>query len=262
MSPATIIRRVREERGFTMVELLVSISMASVIMLALVAILEFSTRQTARITDVTEADQLGRTAMAKVVSDLDSACISPSFTPILEKSNETELRFINAYSEAAVISEAKPEAYLHEIKWSKTTGKLIDHIFPDTGGTWPNFTFTGSTETPKGGLLLAKGVEETKSESTGKALPVFQYYSYTTAASSSNDTALSTISSTTLEPQLTENEAAKAASVLVRFTVAPPESTTILGSAGEHTHVPLSNQVTLSFSVPKSETTTVDAPCE
>jgi Tfp pilus assembly protein PilW len=259
----TIPHRARDAHGFTLVELLVAMSTGTVVMLALVAILEFSGRQAARINDVAQANQLGRTAMAKIVSELDSACIAPSFEPIQKESSETELRFVNAYSEEAVIAESEADVYEHHIVWNKATGKLIDYTYPKASGTWPTFTFS-SKESPKGGVLLASGVEQTKSG--GKALPIFQYYSYANKASSSNETGLSTLNTEPLitgsETKLNTTTAAEAASVLISFTTAPPESTTILGSTGGDTHIPLSDQVTLAFRAPKSETTTADAPCQ
>jgi competence protein ComGC len=258
--------QIRTEHGFTLVELLVAMSTGMVVVLALFAILEFATRQTARITDTAQANQLGRIAMTKIVDELHSACISPSFAPIQEKSSENELRFINAYSEAAVISEAKVEAYEHRIAFNEKAGTLTDYTFPETGGTWPNFTFTGSKETPTGGTQLATGVEATKSETTGKALPVFQYYGYATTASSGTEAALSTLSTEPLalsgSPATLATNAPSAASVLIRFTTSPTEKTKYLGIAGEHIRIPLSDQVTFAFSAPRSETTATDAPCQ
>lgn len=265
IQPPIIRVRASEEHGVSLIELLVAMSMGLVIALALFAILDFSTRQTARITDAVQANQLGRVAMTKIVNELHSACIAPSFTPVQEKSGENELWFINAYSSKAVISEAKPEAYEHHIVWNKATGTLVDYSFPSNGGSWPKFTFA-STESPVGGTLLASGVEQSKSESTGKALPIFQYYSYTTTSSSGTEAGLNTLSTEPLtltgSPKALWTNAPTAASVLIRFTTGPTESTKSLGVQGEHTRVALSDQVTFTFSAPKSESATVDAPCE
>ncbi len=48
---------------------------------ALFAVLEVSMRQTARITDIAQANQLGRTTMTHMVDELHSACIAAEQEP-------------------------------------------------------------------------------------------------------------------------------------------------------------------------------------
>lgn len=259
--PVPVERRVCDERGFTLIELLVAMSMGLVISLALFSILQFSTRQTARVTDITQANQLGRGAMTRIVDELHSACISPSFTPILENSGEkaksgvSDLWFITAYSKEAVI----PHAEKHDIQWNEKTEKLIDYTYKSTNENWPNFTYS-ETASPVGGVLLASGIK--KSEPGGKTVPIFQFYSYTTTSHSGTEAGLSTLSTEPLAEPLTSSTAPTAASVLIRFKAGPTENTTSLGRLGSNTSVELSNQITLSFSVPKSEAAAAAAPCQ
>ncbi len=249
-----------EERGYTLVELLVAITTGLVVCFALFAILAFSTRQDTRLSDMAQATQLGRLAMTKVVDELHSACIAPGFTPIQEGSSSTELRFINAYSEKAVISETKQEAYKHKIVWNEKAETLTDYVYPSNGGSWPNFTFA-EVASPAAGVLIASHVKQSKTEPGEKAIPVFQYFSYSAESSEGATTGLNMLSTEPLESPLTKATAPTAASVLVSFNTGPVESTTSLGALGKKASLGLQSQVTLSFAVPISEAEVVDAPC-
>jgi type II secretory pathway pseudopilin PulG len=254
-------RHLCEERGTTLIELLVGMVAGSAVCLALVALLLFATHQQARLSAAVQTNQLSRTAMTKIVDELHSACIAQEFTPIVEKSSENELRFVNAYSAAAVISEAKSEAYEQRIAWNEATGKLIDTTFASNGGSWPHFTFPKSPSEAivPGGTLLASNV--TKNTVGGKSVPIFQYYPYTTTVTSGTETALTTLSSEALKVPLTSTEAARAAAVVISFKTAVGVKGKEEAHAGGRTDE-LSDQVTLAFSAPKSESTSVDGPCQ
>ncbi len=246
-----------DERGFTLIETLVAMATGLVVCLALFAILTVSTHQETRLTDVTHATQLGRTAMTKIIDQLHSACLAPGFAPILESSGNSKLLFINAYSEEAVISKA----YVQRIEWNEKAETLTDYTYPSNGGSWPKFTFS-ETPTPASGALIASNVKE--SESGGKKIPIFQYYSYAPESSSSATTGLGTLNTEPLAQPLTEKTAPKAASVLVSFSESPGGKKTEQISKEEEAHrsASFSSQVTLSFSVPKSETPLIDSPCQ
>ncbi|MGH2854182.1 MAG: PilW family protein [Solirubrobacteraceae bacterium] len=250
------------EDGYTLMEMLVAIVTGLVVCLALFAILDFSTRQETRLNDMAQATQLGRLAMTRIVDELHSACIAPSFTPILEGSNANELRFINAYSEKAVISETKPEAYKQKIVWNEKAETLTDYTYTSNGGTWPNFTFS-EVATPAAGVLLATHVKQSKTEPGEKTIPIFQYYSYTGESNENETTGLNTLNAKPLEVPLEKKTAPTAASVLVSFNTGPTESTASLGaSLGKKVTLGLQSQVTLSFAVPISNAESVDAPCQ
>jgi prepilin-type N-terminal cleavage/methylation domain-containing protein len=247
----SLIRGASDARGYTLIELLVAMVAGIAVTGALYSILVISIGQTSRLTDKVQADQLGRTAMTSIVDELHSSCLSDGFAPILSKSTENELRFITAYSKEPVI----PSATEHKIVWENET--LTDYSYPSNGGSWPSFTFSTTATSARLGSNIRQTVLG------GTTLPIFQYYAYATAATSSSTTPLGAIETkgllTSSAEQLGE-KAASAASVKITFTQAPSDGYST--STGLDRNVNLSDQVTLSFSVPNDETPIHDAPCQ
>lgn len=247
-----------DEHGFTMIELLVSMVTGLVVCFALYAILTVATDQSSRLTDYAQSTQQGRLAMTKILDELHSTCLTPGFAPIQNGSGESELRFINAFSEEAVI--AKSQIAEHRIAWNKEAGTLTDYTYPAVKEkTWPTFEYS-STPNPVGGVVLARNITQT--ESGGKKVPIFQFYSYNDTYNESAETGLAELNTTPLEMPLTEKTAPTAASVLIAFTAGPSDGKVFVGAAGKGVTDSLQSQVTLSFSVPVSNNTVVDSPCK
>jgi hypothetical protein len=252
-----------DESGYSLIELLVAMISGIVVMLALVAVLLFSTRQETHLTNVAQATQLGRIAMTKIVDELHSACLAPGFAPIQENSGPNELRFVNSYSEEAVISKTKVNE--HRIVWNEKAESLTDFTYPAIKEeTWPNFEYS-STASPTGGVLIASHV--TQMESEGKKLPIFQYYSYDLESNESASSGLNSLNTTPLKTPLEKAVAPTAAAVLISFNTGSSATTTSLTNTLGKTLAKdvgdgQQSQVTLSFSVPVSEAESVDTPCE
>jgi type II secretory pathway pseudopilin PulG len=289
--PTISLPRLADERGFTLMELLVSMLMAVVITGALFAIMEVSVGQTTLITDRVQANQLGRTAMTRIVDELHSSCLAPSFSPIQENSSESELIFKNAYSNEAVIlnnkeAEAKTGGtgtgvFEHQIVWSPTAKTLTDYTYKSTSGEGAEAKFPGITSnhehaTPTSGVLLASNVTQTEAKnSKGETvkLPIFEYYKYSKESSSSSSTPLGSLAAIQNEeskqyvplkaeteagsPAEKENSSNNVSSVLISFRQAPRD-----GKTEHDRYVDLSNQTTLALSAPNSETPIQDTPCE
>ncbi len=244
----------RDQRGFTLIETLVAILTGVVVTGALFAILEVSLHQTSRLTDYVQANQLGRTAMNKVVGELHSACLSPEFTPVQEKSTESTLWFVNANSEKSVIE--KTEAHEHKLVWNESSKTLTDYTYLASSGEWPKFTFS-SSPTPASGKLLAENIYQAEVEKGGKKvkLPIFRYYKYAASSSSSSETGQSTLEE--VKSPETATEAKEISSVNVTFRAAAADNNIALGRPAE-----LNSQVTFAFTAPYAETPIVDAPCQ
>ena len=91
---------IREERGTTLVELLVAITAGVVVLAAISAVAIAAMRQTARISTQVEATQRARQVMGQVVEELHSACLAPEIAPVRENSSGTELRFLHQIGSA------------------------------------------------------------------------------------------------------------------------------------------------------------------
>jgi hypothetical protein len=254
----TLRRAARGERGFTLIETLVATLTGLIVTAALFAILEVSLQQTARLTDVAQASQLGRTTMTRVIDELHSACIAPEFKPVQEGSNSKELIFVNAYSENAEITSARED----KIVWNETAKTLTDYTrLSSSESVWPSFKFTAAY--PTAGTLIGTGV--TQSENSKKELlPIFTYYSYAESPSTSTSSALTTLNeSEPLTGTLTKEGSEEAASVAINFKTAPASGAGA-GSAKiqAESASEFSSQVTFAFSAPSSEATITDGPCK
>jgi type II secretory pathway pseudopilin PulG len=250
----------RGERGFTLIETLVAMVTGVIVTGALFAILEVSMHQSARISDVAQATQLGRTTMTHIIDETHSACISQGFTPVLKESSATKLVFVNGYSEAAEVPSTGVTSSTgirkDEIVWEKASGYLIDKVAFSTGETAPGEYSWGTAKSVRIGEHISQSVEKSA------PLPVFTYYEYGKVAKSS-----ATEGSNTLEEpielsklpkeELGTTEAETVGSVLVRFTAAPTDNSTATGR-----RVDLSSQATFAFSAPNSETPISAGPCE
>jgi type II secretory pathway pseudopilin PulG len=232
----------RETQGFSLIELLVAMLSATVIAGALFAVLNFSTKETAALSDKVQADETGRTAMTKIVDELHSACVVPKFTPILEKSSQTNLRFIAGYSEKPSVTEVER----HEIIWNKPNRTLTD-VHTKGVGENGEYTFTE----PSKETLIAANVSQ------NEETPIFQYFKYAEETASGEAIPVTTISSVPLTVPLSEKGEQEAASVLISFNTAPANGKTTFNRS-----LQLSSQVTFAFSVPNSETPIHDAPCQ
>jgi hypothetical protein len=255
----------RGEGGFTLVETIMAMITGVIVIGALFAILQVSLHQTAAISNIVQADRQGRTAMTKVVNELHSACLAPKFIPVQSGSKATELRFVNAYSNLAVIPSAAASAgegaYEHRIKFVTVAGKgrLVDEAYPSLStSSWPKFEFNKTA--PSKTTLIGEAISETEKTPTEK-IPVFQYYKYGKEYNQTSGESVSTLEQLPAEPT-----PAQVAAVRVSFTTAP-EDTRFQAPLSAKTRVAnekiaLSNQVTFAFSAPNAEEPVVAGPCQ
>lgn len=231
--------RTRDQRGFTLVELLVTIMAGTVIMGAIATMLEVTLRQTSRTFSQTDSSQRSRFATETLENELHSACLANGLSAIQATSDGSNLMFISQYGSSATAAKApSPTPVEHKIVYSATSGTLTDFVYPATGGGAPNWTFssTASSQT----LLLAHVAPIT-------GTPVFQYFAYSQPASGGTpytDAAgntymmiqdgLNYVPGTTIQPTaspltvpLTTATAANAAEVLISFVGGPGDGSLI-----------------------------------
>ncbi len=203
------------EQGFTLIEVLVGMVCSIVVLFTLYAILNFTLNQETRITEVVQADQVGRTAMSKIIEELHSSCTGvtpirePSSTPEspLEKTGPLNLWFISVYGDSSSGEASISSVTLHDINWketgtsntSKKLGTLTDYSFPsESTSTYPEWKFPSPKTSKATAKILAYNVSptEAKTETT-----IFQYYKYKSGSSGAELEALpsSSLTATTAE---------------------------------------------------------------
>jgi prepilin-type N-terminal cleavage/methylation domain-containing protein len=263
---ATALGAARDQRGFTLIEVLIAMITGLIVTSALFSVLEFSIHQTTRLSDITQANQLGRTTMTHIVDELHSACISAGFAPIQATSTESRLVFVSGYSaEAEVPSVFGEKGGVRKDEIEFKEGKMWDKSYPATGTTSKGeYTWGAETKT-----LIGENISQSVEPSGKKeAIPIFKYFAYASKPSTGTAEAASTLEETkslTKGGEEIKNEAATAASVLISFNTATSDKNVLLGGSAKvnsDRSADLSSQVTFAFSAPSSEATIKAGPCE
>jgi len=159
--------RWRDQRGVTLIELLVAMIMALVVSLAAFSILEFTSSDVSRITSRAHVDQTGRIALQKIMLALHSSCVALEVNPIVEGSTGEKLKFISESGTEPAFSTV----HEHVITYNETAGTLTEQTFPSTGAETKEGNYPFST-TPSSTTKLLTGVKPTGTTA------IFQYYKY------------------------------------------------------------------------------------
>jgi Tfp pilus assembly protein PilW len=142
------IPQLTDERGTTLVELLVGMAMGSIVMVGLTMVVIVTLHGNSRVDARVEATQNARVAVSKIMEDLHSACVAPQVTPVMEHSSGMKLIFMHAASGEA--AKPGPIPVKSEIFYSGTTLKQIDRA--ETGVVNGVYQFEG---TPQESTLLS-----------------------------------------------------------------------------------------------------------
>jgi len=257
-------RLLREQRGLTLIELLVSMTAGVVVVAGATLILVVALRQNTRISDAVQADSNGRTALAQIVDELHSSCTgfgsssiqAPSTTPTspLVSTGPLSLWFMTAYGSSTSGEAAIKRVTLHDVAWISTgisntkeaLGKLIDYSWNSTGGEPPNspWTFNSvlSPATANTAHVLATNVIPTKEPTPSH---VFSYERYDTTSTDKAFGELVPLASTELPP--TATTAKRIATVTIAYTQAPERGDTRTGHTAN-----FSDSVVLRLTPPES----------
>jgi Tfp pilus assembly protein PilW len=191
----------RDQRGTTMVELLVGISMTLIILAAVFSLTTAVLHGQDRILRRVDANQRARPVMTRIVQGLHSACVTSHIAPIQTGSTGTSISFFSKSGSAV-----GPTPDLHVVSLSGTT--LSEAVYPATGGTAPNWTFSG-TPSSSGQIL-------TKVAAPGGV--IFRYYDFVNGA----------LNTTPLPTPLSSTNAARVSYVTVTFTSSPSNGVSTL----------------------------------
>ncbi|HEV2975553.1 MAG TPA: prepilin-type N-terminal cleavage/methylation domain-containing protein [Solirubrobacteraceae bacterium] len=186
---------IRDERGFTLVELLVAMVAGVVVVFALVALIAISLHQETRIADRVQDDRAGRSALNQILEELHSSCTgfgsiaiqAPSTTPSspLAATGATNVWFLSAYGNSTSGNASVSAVVEHDINWT-SSGKTSNTGEPL--GTLRDYSFAGSGESPNwsfGTLSTANAKASTLASNVvpAGATTIFHYWRYDTTAS-------------------------------------------------------------------------------
>lgn len=224
-----------DERGTTIVELLVGMAMGMIVLVGLTMVIITTLHGTARVDARVEATQNARLTVSRIMEQLHSACIAPQIAPIKEGSSKTKLIFWHAAGgEGHAVT---PVPVKSEISY-ESNGSLRQVDKAETGIVSGEYVF----ETAGKASTLISHV----SPPSGGA--VFSYYNYEHGA----------LSSSALETPLSKTNAEQTILVKVALTAEP--ATNPVGDARAAATV--SDSATLRLTPPSFSESAAASPCQ
>jgi prepilin-type N-terminal cleavage/methylation domain-containing protein len=206
-----LLRRLRGERGFTLVELLIAMSLGLVVSTGAMALVIVSIHFSSSNQDSIDANQQGRLTMQRIVQALNSSCVSPTTPPILAGSTATSVTFYSSLLDSSNINPNKVTiAYTNE----GTYFSLIMSTYPWASGSGPSTWTFSTTPAPSSGFTLLKYVTQATINGTA-GQPVFQYYGYGSGGA---------MSTTPYAVPLSAVNAATTAMVTIQFLALPSDN--------------------------------------
>lgn len=228
---------IRDEQGFTMVELLVSTMLGLLTLGVTLMILQVTSQGSERVVGQVEANQRIRPAMRTIVDELHSACVYPRLAPVRAGSTADSLSFLQAKGSAVA-----PNPDRVDLTYANNT--LTRSRYAANGGSPPNWTFSS---TPYETRQVIDRIRRAYLGNPGIVVPVFRYYAYAGGALDPNP----------LPTPLSAADAAKTVQVSVAFA-SGSISTAALSALNP---VSVSNDISLRFT-PASEGVSVEnLPC-
>lgn len=187
----------RDERGFSLAELLVSMGAALVVMTGVVTLTTTVMHSEARTVNRVQAASLARPAMTRIAQELHSACVTSHIVPVRTGSTGTSISFLSKSG-----SGPSPTPDLHTISLSGST--LTESVFRANSATPPDYG--GFTTQIKGPTRLLYNV-------VAPGGVIFRYYDFVTGTGLLNTTPLAV--------PLTDTTSARTAYLTVSFTSSP-----------------------------------------
>jgi prepilin-type N-terminal cleavage/methylation domain-containing protein len=167
MSPIQRLRaRLRDQRGFTLVELLVATSVGIVIVLAMFNLVDSSTRASANVEDRVDAVQRGRAAIEQITQRLRSqVCLGEGIAAITEAKDDS-ITFYAQLSGDTFSPERRQISF--------TGGSITESVWYGTG-TPPNMTYP---EAPTYTRSMVRDIARATDPASGAEIPVFRYFAF------------------------------------------------------------------------------------
>lgn len=231
--------RLRDQRGFTLTELMVALMAGMVVLIAIFTLIDVTGRGSTRITGTVEANQRARPVMTRVMDLLSSTCVGAEVRPIQAGSDANTLTFLHQTGDDVVLTPTLR-------RLDATGGSLVDSVYPATGGQAPSWTFASA---PSSTRTMLEFVSPAQSGSPTQSVPYFRYYAY-----SGDD-----ISATPLPTPLNAADAARTARVDVAYSTRSVSSGVNPGK--NPPSVSLFDSAVLRVSAPSESTAAENLPC-
>jgi Tfp pilus assembly protein PilW len=241
-------RRLRDERGYTLIELMIASVAGIIVTAALGAIVISTVKFSSNFTDRVDANQEGAVAMEKITQALNSSCVASQVPPVVSTgatgsyvTNDTQMYFYSSLTDGPVITPNLDEVAL-------TNGQLVINTYAaNPGGSAPSPTNTNpwtfvSTAFPSFTLLP----DATQTVNSSGTVPVFQYFGYSGG----------TLSSTAYATPLSAADAATTAEVVISFRSLPSDNNTTTNRGAD-----LTNSVVLRLTPASANTGATNIPC-
>jgi prepilin-type N-terminal cleavage/methylation domain-containing protein len=159
----------REQSGFTLVEMLVTLAVSMVVMTAILGLLDMSLRSSASSLGRSQAVREGRGAIDRVGQDLRLASC-PDIGSAVLTATDTSVSYYVSRPQANY--QLAPIVERHTLTYDPTKGSITLTVSPGTGvpPVWSG--------TPSRTTVLGSGLSQTGTT------PIFQYLSYDTSTAS------------------------------------------------------------------------------
>jgi Tfp pilus assembly protein PilV len=199
------LRRIHaEQSGFTLPELLTSIFIGMIVIMAAFMLLDRAVTGSAQVADREDASQRGRVAMEQIATRLRSeVCLGTS--QAIQSGDDNSVTFY------ANLSSNATSAQKRTLRYVASENKMYEDIYNGTG-TFPALTFPAS---PSSTREIARPIQQAtkKSGSTTTTLPIFRYYKYAPNTTNGSLTQLTT--------PLSANDAGDVVMIAVAFAALP-----------------------------------------
>jgi prepilin-type N-terminal cleavage/methylation domain-containing protein len=225
-----------DERGFTLVELLVGMMISLVVLGAILAMVRVAVGNQDRISEHVIANQRGRPVMNRIINRLHAACVSSGLAPVQAGSTENSLILLSKSGSAV---SPVPNKYVISL----SGGVLNETVYSGLSGEPEEWTF-GSAQSP---IKLLDGVGTAQVGEPAASVPLFRYYAYEGGH----------VAAAPLATPLSAENAAKTVQVNVAFDVAPSAAAVSNASAT----VTLSDAATLRIEPASEDSSETNLPC-
>ena len=233
--------RLRDERGFSLIELLMATIAGLVVSGAALAIVVSSLTFAAGDADRLDSNQQGSVAMEKIVQALSSSCVAGyGDSPIVgatgtssatgstgaPPSSDNTLTFYSSLNDSPLLTPSEISVY-----FSPTSGSLLMATYPYVSTTGASGT-TGTTgyyaATPSSTFTLIPNAAPPQSTATqNSTTPIFTYYGYDPSAGTLSDQ----YSPTSLTAPLGATDAALTSEVGISFQSQPSDGNDAVGDS-------------------------------